>query len=65
MHVRLSVDPRQADQNIRGQLVLPAGTGKDVRVAVFADVDDVAIAKKAGADMLALMNFLHSSIKVR
>lgn len=37
LHVRLGVDPRQADQNIRANLVLPQGTGKTVRVAVFAD----------------------------
>lgn len=37
LHVNLSVDPRQADQNIRDNLLLPAGTGKTVRVAVFAD----------------------------
>jgi len=37
VHINLSVDPRHADQNIRDNLVLPAGTGKDVRVAVFAD----------------------------
>ncbi len=51
MHVRLGVDPRHADQNIRGNLVLPAGTGRNVRVAVFADGDDAAKAKKAGADI--------------
>jgi large subunit ribosomal protein L1 len=37
LHINLSVDPRQADQNIRDSLVLPAGTGKNVRVAVFDD----------------------------
>ena len=37
--VRLNVDPRQGDQNIRGTCVLPAGTGKTVRVCVFADQD--------------------------
>ena len=39
MHFRLGVDPRQADQNIRATVTLPAGTGKDVRVAVFAPLD--------------------------
>jgi len=51
LHVRLNVDPRQADQNIRDTVVLPAGTGKTVRVAVFADTEDAATAKKAGADI--------------
>lgn len=58
LHVRLSVDPRQADQNIRDSIVLPEGTGKTVRVAVFADVEDVAIAKKAGADIAGAEDFL-------
>jgi large subunit ribosomal protein L1 len=53
LHVRLGVDPRQADQNLRDTIVLPAGTGKTVRVAVFADADNVAVAKKAGADIAA------------
>lgn len=58
MHIRLGVDPRHADQNIRDIVVLPAGTGKTVRVAVFADVDDVAKAKKAGADIAGSEEFL-------
>ena len=58
MHIRLNVDPRQADQNIRDIVALPAGTGKSVRVAVFADVADVAKAKKAGADVTGSDEFL-------
>lgn len=54
LHVNLRVDPRHADQNIRDNFVLPQGTGKTVRVAVFADVDDAAAAKKAGADITGL-----------
>lgn len=54
MHIRLGVDPRHADQNIRGNLVLPAGTGKTVRIAVFAEADDAAKAKKAGADIAGI-----------
>lgn len=50
LHIRLGVDPRHADQNIRDIVVLPAGTGKTIRIAVLADVDDAAKAKKAGAD---------------
>ena len=50
LHVNLNVDPRHADQNLRDNLVLPQGTGKTVRVAVFAD-DEAADATKAGADI--------------
>jgi large subunit ribosomal protein L1 len=49
MHINLDVDPRHADQNIRDSLVLPAGTGKSVRIAVLTD--DAAAAKEAGADL--------------
>lgn len=57
-HIKLGVDPRQADQNIRDSLVLPEGTGKDVRVAVFAEDDDVAKAKAAGAEVAGNEEFL-------
>jgi large subunit ribosomal protein L1 len=58
LHVNLGVDPRQADQNIRGTVNLPAGTGKPLRVAVFGDVDDVKKAKDAGADVAGADEFL-------
>ncbi|MDQ3093975.1 MAG: 50S ribosomal protein L1 [bacterium] len=58
LHVRLNVDPRQADQNIRDQIVLPEGTGKTVRVAVFAEAEDAKEAKKAGADIAGDEDFL-------
>lgn len=58
LHVNLGVDPRQADQNIRQTLVLPAGSGKTVKVAVFAEDEDVAKAKKAGADVAGNEDFL-------
>ena len=48
--VRLSVDPRKAEEMIRGTVVLPAGTGRDVRVAVFAQGEAAAAAREAGAD---------------
>ena len=51
VHVRLGVDPRQADQNIRATVSLPHGTGKKIRVAVFAPEADAAKALKAGADI--------------
>jgi len=50
--VRLGVDPRKADQIVRGTLSLPAGTGKTVRVAVFAAGDQAAEARQAGADVI-------------
>ncbi len=58
VHVRLGVDPRQADQNIRATVALPNGTGKTVRVAVFAPEDLHADAKKAGADVVGDEEFL-------
>ena len=48
--VRLGVDPRQADQNVRGTCLLPHGTGKAIRVLVFAKGEKVAEAESAGAD---------------
>jgi len=50
--VRVGVDPRKADQNIRGTVVLPHGTGKTVRVAVFAKGEKVKEAESAGADIV-------------
>jgi large subunit ribosomal protein L1 len=50
--VRLGVDPRKAEQMIRGTVALPSGTGKDVRVAVFAAGDAAAEARAAGADVV-------------
>ena len=57
-HVRLGVDPRQADQNIRTTVVLPNGNGKTVRVAVFAPLDLAKKAKDAGADIAEDEEFL-------
>ncbi len=50
LHIRLGVDSRHADQQVRGAVVLPNGTGKDVRVLVFAKGDNVKAAEEAGAD---------------
>ncbi len=57
-HVRLGVDPRQADQNIRTTVVLPNGNGKTVRVAVFAPLDEAKKAAAAGADIAEDEEFL-------
>jgi large subunit ribosomal protein L1 len=58
VHVRLGVDPRQADQNIRATVSLPNGTGKTIRVAVFAPEAEHAAAKKAGADVVGDEEFM-------
>ncbi|MBL8159592.1 50S ribosomal protein L1 [Candidatus Saccharibacteria bacterium] len=58
LHVALNVDPRQADQNIRTTVSLPNGTGKTIRVAVFAPSDQHAAAKEAGADIVGEDDFL-------
>jgi large subunit ribosomal protein L1 len=52
MALALGVDPRHADQNVRGVVSLPAGTGKTIRVAVFAKGDRAAQAQAAGADIV-------------
>ncbi|MFA7665702.1 MAG: 50S ribosomal protein L1 [Burkholderiaceae bacterium] len=52
--VQLGVDPRKSDQVVRGSVVLPAGTGKAVRVAVFTQGDKVDAAREAGADIVGM-----------
>ncbi|RMH17365.1 MAG: 50S ribosomal protein L1 [Gammaproteobacteria bacterium] len=52
--VNLGVDPRKSDQVVRGSVVLPHGTGKTVRVAVFADGEQADAAKEAGADIVGM-----------
>ena len=52
VHVRLGVDSRHADQQVRGAVILPNGTGKKVRVAVFAKGDEAKAAEAAGADIV-------------
>ncbi|MBB6125069.1 50S ribosomal protein L1 [Sphingobium subterraneum] len=58
--INLGVDPRHADQMVRGVVTLPAGTGKDVRVAVFARGDKAEAATAAGADIVGAEDLLDS-----
>ena len=52
--INLGIDAKKSDQNIRGSLVLPNGTGKSVKVAVFCDGDDAKKANEAGADIVGM-----------
>lgn len=54
VHVRLGVDPRHADQQVRSTVLLPAGLGKEVRILVFAEGDGARLAEAAGADYVGL-----------
>ena len=60
--IRLGVDPKKSDQAVRGSSVLPNGTGKTVRVAVFTQGENVEKAQAAGADIVG-MDDLHDQIK--
>ena len=58
VHIKLGVDSRHADQQVRGAIVLPNGTGKSVRVLVFAKGDKAEAAKAAGADYVGEMDLV-------
>lgn len=58
--INLGVDPRKSDQNVRGSSVLPNGTGKVVRIAVFAQGDNAEKAKEAGADVVGMQELVDS-----
>jgi large subunit ribosomal protein L1 len=58
LHINLGVDPRQADQMVRASVTLPHGTGKTIRIAVFADGDIAKAAKDAGADRVGSADLL-------
>lgn len=63
LHVRLGVDSRHADQQVRGAVVLPNGTGKTVRTLVFAKGDRAKEAEAAGADYVGDMNYVEKIMK--
>ena len=63
LHVRLGVDSRHADQQVRGAVVLPNGTGKSVRVLVFAKGDNVKAAEEAGAEYVGGMEYVDKIMK--
>ena len=52
IHIRLGVDPKKSDQNVRGTVLLPHGTGRTVRVIAFAKGDNAKAAQEAGADIV-------------
>src|SRR3954466_4633237 len=52
LHLRTGVDPRYAEQQVRGVVTLPAGTGRQVRIVVFAGPDGQELARNAGADFV-------------
>lgn len=58
LHVRLGLDPRKADQNLRGTITLPNGTGKDKKVLVLCTPDKEEEAKAAGADYVGLDDYI-------
>ncbi|MCQ2431587.1 MAG: 50S ribosomal protein L1 [Clostridia bacterium] len=63
LHIRLGVDSRHADQQVRGAVVLPNGTGKTVRTLVFAKGDRAKAAEAAGADYVGDMNYVDKIMK--
>ena len=63
LHVRLGVDSRHADQQVRGAVVLPNGTGKTVRTMVFAKGDKADAAREAGADYVGDVDYVEKIMK--
>ena len=63
VHVRLGVDSRHADQQVRGAVVLPNGTGKKVRVCVFCKEDKYEAAKAAGAEFVGGQDLVDKIVK--
>ena len=63
LHVKLGVDPKNADQQVRGSVVLPNGTGKSVKVLVIAKGDKADIAKANGADFVGAEDMIDKIVK--
>ena len=63
VHLRMGVDPRYSDQQVRGVVTLPNGTGRTVRILVFANPDGQALAKEAGADFVGAENLADEIMK--
>ena len=63
VHFNLGIDPKMGDQQIRGTLSLPYGTGKTKKVAAFVDAANEAAAKAAGADIIATEEYLENLVK--
>ena len=61
--VNLGIDPRKSDQNVRGATVLPHGTGREVRVAVFTQGANADAAKEAGADLVGMEDLAEQNQK--
>lgn len=57
--VNLNINPKKADQLVRGSVLLPAGTGKKIRIAAFVKDDEAHIAEKAGADIAGITNLIN------
>ena len=64
-HIRLGVDPRSADQQVRGSVVLPNGTGKTKKVLVIAKGDKADAAKAAGADIVGAEEIVEKIAKIK
>lgn len=63
IHFNLGIDPKQGDQQIRGTISLPNGTGKTKRVAAFVDGNNEAAAREAGADIIATEEYIDELVK--
>lgn len=63
VHLRMGVDPRHADQQVRGVVTLPNGTGRTVRILVFANPEGQALATEAGADFVGAENLAEEIMK--